>query len=307
MHSSASVNMASRSRRPGAGNPLPIWAALMVLSGLLLTAPGCTWLSHLGTTQYGSEYGRTYFIGGAGPIGNVIGTTSVPKGLRDANYRGSTEVFAWQSVVGGTLRDQMDRERNEDQARRLAARIVAYLDEYPGRRVNIVALSAGTGVATWTLEALPANYRVGTVVFLGSSLSRRYDLTAALAKVEGHLYNFSSTRDPLLKFGLPVTGTVDREDDGAGAAGLYGFILPSEADEATRELYRRRLRNRPYRTAYREFGNYGLHADATHEKFVSHVVAPLLMEDLEIPQDIHDYALPPALPPPFGIEITSYE
>ncbi len=241
-------------------------------------ATGCTWMSYLGTDERGGELGRIYFIGGAGSIGNVVGTVDVPRGLRQAGYRGSIEVFGWQSVVGGTLRDLMDRTRNEREARRLARRIKAYLREYPGRRVDLIALSAGTGIATWALEALPARCRVGTVVYLGSAMSRDYDLSAALARVDGHLYCFYSARDPLLLYGLPITGAVDRESRLAGAAGLYGFSLPPEADEDTRRVYAEKLRARPYRSEYAEYGYYGLHADSTAPGFIAHVVYPLLSE-----------------------------
>ncbi len=256
-----------------------------VLCGLLpfvcLSAGGCTWMSYLGTDERGSDLGRTYFVGGAGPVGQVVGTIDVPRGLRDGHYKGSIEVFAWQSVVGGTLRDQMDRSRNESQARRLAQRIVDYLDQYPGRRVNIVALSAGTGITTWALEALPPGYRVGTVVFLGSSLSRQYDLSAALQRLDGRLYCFYSSRDPVLRYGVPIAGSVDREFGIADAAGLYGFLLPPNAGTLTRELYREHLRNRPYLSRYVRYGYRGLHTDSTSPRFIARVITPLLAEPLE--------------------------
>jgi pimeloyl-ACP methyl ester carboxylesterase len=152
--------------------------------------PGCACLSYLGTDEHGRELGRTYFVGGAGGVGNVVGTIDVPKGLRAAKYRGSIEVFGWQSALGGTLRDMLDRGRNESEARRLAQRIQDYLDQYPGRRVNIIALSAGTGIATWALESLAPKYHVGSVVFLGSALSREYDLGVAVRPINRHQYVF---------------------------------------------------------------------------------------------------------------------
>jgi len=237
-------------------------------------------MSYLGTDTRGSEHGRTYFVGGAGGIGNAVGTVDVPKGLREARYKGSIEVFAWQAVLGGTLRDLVDRDRNEGQARRLAARIEEYMDAYPGRRVNIVALSAGTGIATWALEALPKERSVGTVVFLGSALSRNYDLSAAMQKIDGHLYCFYSADDPLLRYGLPITGSVDRKDGETSAAGLYGFTLPAKADNAKRDWYRSKLRNRPYKSEYAAYGYYGLHADSTSPQFIAKVVYPLLCEEL---------------------------
>ncbi len=251
---------------------------MLVLAASLSCLSGCAALSLLGTDEHGRELGRTYFVGGAGSVGNVVGTIDVPKGLRAARYRGSIEVFGWQSALGGTLRDMLDRGRNEAEARRLAERIERYLDQYPGRRVNIIALSAGTGIAAWALESLAPKYHVGSVAFLGSALSREYDLGPALRRIDGHLYVFYSERDPLLKYGLLLTGSVDRES--TGAAGLYGFELPSGANEKTRRAYADKLRLRPYKPEYGNYGYYGGHTDSTSPKFIAKVVYPLLNEKL---------------------------
>jgi len=236
-------------------------------------------IPRLGTDRTGHEYGQTYYVGGAGPFGN-IGTIDVPKGLRRAGYKGAIEVFGWQSILGGTLRDQIDRERNEEQARLLAERIQQYLDEHPGRPVHIVALSAGTGIVTWALEMLPEGCRVGNVVFLSSSLSRGYDLAAALKHIDGRLSNFHSSRDPVLRYGVAITGSIDRESFSPSAAGLHGFSLPLDADEDVRQLYKLRLRNRPYQSSWARYGYRGYHTDNTTVEFVRHVVAPLVVQAL---------------------------
>jgi pimeloyl-ACP methyl ester carboxylesterase len=252
--------------------------SILSLVGILNTLSGCAALSYLGTDEHGRELGRTYFVGGAGSVGNVVGTIDVPKGLRAAKYRGSIEVFGWQSALGGTLRDMLDRGRNEAEARRLAERIENYLDKYPGRRVNIIALSAGTGIATWALESLAPKYHIGSVVFLGSAMSREYDLGPALRPINGHLYVFYSERDPLLKYGVALTGSVDREF--TGAAGLHGFELPARASEQTRRAYADKLRLCPYKQDYADYGYHGGHTDSTSPKFIAKVVYPLLNEKL---------------------------
>jgi len=247
----------------------------LALAAGLAGLSGCTWISYLGTDPTGSEFGRTYYVGGAGPFGNV-GTIDVPKGLRQAGYRGSIEVFAWQSVVGGTLRDQIDRSRNEEQARRLARRIQAYTRRYPGRPVNLIALSAGTGIVTWALENLPDRVHVNTVVFLASSLSRNYDLTRALRHVDNKLYCFYSPDDPILRYAVPIAGSVDRERFSPEVAGLLGFVLPHNASEETTRLYDTRVQNMPYRRHYARYGYRGRHTDTTSVEFIQYVVAPLL-------------------------------
>jgi pimeloyl-ACP methyl ester carboxylesterase len=240
--------------------------------------------SRIGTDDTGLEHGKTWYIGGAGPVGDAVGALDVPRGLRNAGYRGAIEVYGWQSE---TLRDQVDRSRNEKLARQLAGHIQKYLDAHPGRRVNIIALSAGTGIATWALESLDEGYRVGTVVFLASSISRRYDLSRALSRIDGRLYCFYSTRDNMLRLGVPFTGSVDRKGGSATVAGLYGFALPPMPEAETLQIYRERLRNRGYRREYRRYGYRGDHTDGTAPRFIEKVVAPLLMEptDPQVPPE----------------------
>lgn len=284
---------AGRVRRISLGWGVPVALLALLVVGLPPLA-GCTWISYLGSDPTGAPYGQTWYVGGAGPFGHV-GTLDVPAGLRHAGYRGAIETFGWQSVVGGTLRDQLGLERNQAEARRLARRITAYVQRYPQGHVNIIALSAGTGIATWALEALPEHMRVGTVIFLASSLSRDYDLGPALRRIDGQLYNFHSVDDPILRYGVPLTGTVDRRRYDPGAAGLLGFEPPPEADEETRRLYALRVRNKPHRPRYALFGYSGGHTDGTSKLFVQHVLAPLLLTPTD-PEPAETAA--PLHPPP---------
>jgi pimeloyl-ACP methyl ester carboxylesterase len=270
-----------RGVRPGPGGEfMSAVQRLLLLVVLLSSGGGCTWVSYLGTDPTGEQLGKTFYLGGAGTLGHV-GTLEVPRGLRQGGYRGSTEVIGWQSWIPSTLRDQIDVIKNRSEAQRFARRIRDYLDRYPDRRVNIIALSAGTGITTWALEELDPRYRIGTVIYLSSSLSREYDLSAALRRIDGRLYNFHSTKDPVLRFGVPLAGTVDREYEGPGVAGLQGFAPPPGASEETRALYRERVRNRPWRQQYARFGYRGQHTDSTSVEFVEHVLTPLIEEELE--------------------------
>ncbi len=253
---------------------------------------GCMLIPRLGTDPNGDEFGQMWYLGGAGTFGN-IGTIDVPKGLRQAGYRGAIEVFGWQSIFGGTIRDQIDRERNVEQARRLAHEIEAYSRTHPGRPASIIALSAGTGITTWALELLPEDCHVGNVIFLSSSLSRGYDLTAALRRVDGRLYNFHSARDPVLRYGIAIAGSVDRETFSPSAAGLYGFSLPADPSAEVRQVYKRRLQNRPYQSTWARWGYRGYHTDSTNVGFVQHIVAPLVMKRLD-PDETPIASRPPA-------------
>lgn len=253
-------------------------ARLAALTLLFAPATGCVALAPLGSSEQGLERGKVWFVGGAGGLGNIVGTFDVPRGLRNAGYKGAINVFAWQSVIGGTLRDQMDRTRNEAEARRLAAEIQAYMDKYPGRPVSIVALSAGTGITNWALEALPTNRCVQTVVYLSSSMSATCDLTEALRRVKCRLHVFHSDRDPVLQLMMPLAGSVDRASSAAGALGVSGARFPTNTNPMTRELYQTRVRNHAYKDSYAQYGYFGMHTDSTAAGFIQHVVAPLILQ-----------------------------
>ncbi|NLG42874.1 MAG: hypothetical protein GX547_06485 [Phycisphaerae bacterium] len=262
------------------------FAAVVLFAAAVGLSAGCNPISRvdLGTDLRGSQHGRVYYVGGAGTFGNV-GMIDVPKGLRRAGWRGSVEVFKWQSTLGGTVRDQIDHERNREKARELAREIVSYARRYPGRPVHIVALSAGTGIATWALESLPDGVDVENVVFLASSLSRSYNLTSALRRVKRRVYNFYSPDDPVLRYALPITGSVDREHELLGSpavAGLLGFELRDVSSERARMLYDARVQNMPYRKKYREYGYRGNHTDVTSADFIEHVVAPLIIKQRHV-------------------------
>ena len=244
---------------------------------------GCGLPARMGTDLSGEEAGKTFYVGGAGMFGN-IGALDVPKGLRQGGFEGAAVIFDWQSRFGWSLRDQLDRSRNQEQALRLAQEIQAYQDRFPGKPVHIIALSAGTGIATWALEQLPDGYGVNAVVFFGSSLSRSYDLTGALGHVDGMLYNFYSSKDQVLRNLVPLTGTVDRRYSGKLVAGLRGFAIPRGVDGAGRDLYRARARNMPWVRAYRRYGYRGGHTDGTSRSFIRHIITPMLLEHRERPQ-----------------------
>ncbi|MBK8266928.1 MAG: hypothetical protein IPK83_00920 [Planctomycetes bacterium] len=165
--------------------------------------------------------GITYYVGGAGPMGN-IGSFDVPGGLRDGGYSGDVRIFNWQSWLHAG--DQLNIRRNRTKALELAELIRQNRRRYPDARINIVALSAGTGIASFALEYLPESAGVDLVVFLGCSLSSRYDLTRALRRVHDKLYVVFSPTDGVLKNLVWYTGTIDRSDSEEGIAGLEGFL-----------------------------------------------------------------------------------
>ncbi len=243
-----------------------------------LSAPGCGGAAKFasGLVQDGNRAsGVCYYVGGAGQIGNV-GFLSVPRGMQEGGFTGYVELVPWQTLTAAG--DQINLSRNRGKGVELAERITTFSRTYPGMPVMIIALSAGTGIATFALEALPENVRVQNVAFLGCSLSSRYDLTRALKRVEGHLYTFYSPTDTVLTRIVPYTGTVDRDDAAAGVAGLEGFRLPANPRRDTFRQYQKVL-NIPYQSRFAEADYRGEHMDAVERAFIARYVAPLLLDN----------------------------
>jgi hypothetical protein len=140
----------------------------------------------------------------------------------------------------------------------------------------MIALSAGTGIATFALEYLPERIQVDNVIFLGSSLSSQYDLTRAMKRVRGGLYCIHSPSDFILRDIVRYTGTVDRRDAIDGVAGLQGFILPTHGIDVAKRQYAK-LHNVEYRDEFANVGYFGQHMDCTNRAFVREYLSGVLM------------------------------
>lgn len=219
------------------------------------------------------QFGITYYIGGAGPIGNV-GSFDVPGGMRDAGYKGRVHVHTWQSW--NHAGDQMDLSRNRQKAAELADEIRRYRRRYPRGEINIIALSAGTGIASFALEFLPEKIDISNVFFFSCSLSSRYDMTRALKRIKGKLYVLYSPYDRILKNLVWYTGTVDRSDSKEGIAGLEGFRMPFLSRRDTLVQYQK-LQNIPHRFEFSGADYDGGHTDVTSRAFVGLYIAPAAM------------------------------
>lgn len=259
----------------------------LVVAALLSSGSGCI----LGNRPQfvrggGAANQKTFYLDGAGNMG--FGKETVPLGLTDGGYRGEVDHFNWSTYLG-PLMDQMAYSHNRRQGRRLAQKISDYLDKHPQGSVNIIALSAGTGVAVFALESLPARYQIDNLVMLSSSLSADYDLTRALRRVRGGAYFFWSPDDPILRGFVPLVGTVDRENT-SQVAGVVGARLPPGAGRDTRVWYASKVHNvRWY--AHGSLGPIQLrHAGTTDRTFVREMVAPILVRSAR-PE-------PAATPPP---------
>lgn len=220
-----------------------------------------------------AEHGITFYCPG---VANAdLGDAGIRAGLEEAGYRGQVARMTW-SVSFNPVIDQTVRVIAQQGGKRLADYIQEYLDKYPGQPVNVVGLSAGTGVAIWALEALKPQYKVDNVVLISSSLSHNYDVSPALRRVSGKIYNYYSPIDAVLAGPMKVFGSIDGvflED----AAGAVGIRVPPGADG--------RVVNIAWRAEFEKFGYYGGHGDGTNAEFVRYEIAPHLVKPLDEPPE----------------------
>lgn len=191
------------------------------------------------------------------------------RGLREGGFEGETEIYDWTGSDQGLLA-LTNNTRHRREAAEVARRITAIRRENPGREIVITAHSGGTGVAVYALQQLPDDVHVDRVILLASALSTDYDLSAALRRVDGPVFSFSSPFDvAVLKVGTTLLGTIDGKK--AAAAGCLGFVVPADADQ---EQYRK-LRQFEYDQRWMQWGNLGSHIGAMSRPFARMVLAPL--------------------------------
>ncbi|MFO1022452.1 MAG: DUF726 domain-containing protein [Planctomycetales bacterium] len=166
-------------------------------------------------------------------------------------------------------------KRNVTEAERIVAKILAYQQEYPGRPVHLVGHSGGGAMSILVLERLPEQNPVESVVLLGPALSRHYDLTVALRRVGGKVWNFYSYLDWFfLILGTSVMGTLDGRHH--ASAGALGFLPPKNASPDVQELYATKLREVGYQWRMLRSVNFGGHFGCVNRLFIEEWVAPLL-------------------------------
>jgi pimeloyl-ACP methyl ester carboxylesterase len=261
----------------GQGMRRSVWLSILVLAPIL---GGCG-------PQFGpkAENGITFYAPGAGNFD--LGDLGIREGLDEAGYQGQVASVLWTVSFNPAIDQRLGNARLGGV--KLARWIEDYADQYPGRPINLIGLSAGTGVAIWALEDLKEGYSVENVVLLGSSLWYRYDISKALRHVNGKIYNYYSSQDIILAGPMKVFGTIDGVfgEDGAGAVGLHP---PHDAD---------RVVNIRWEPAFKRYGNYGNHTDGTRAPFVKAYIAKhIISQPTEHAQ--HDETLArsaePALP-----------
>ncbi len=246
----------------------------IVITGLVFTGlTGCQ------TTTPDREArmsrGYIYYCDGAGGGGIMNWAGGLRQGLYEGGYPGAGEIFRWNTGLGVVADQDASVEYKRGKARELAQKAADYSRAHPGAPVTFIGLSAGTSIVVFALEQMPKPARIHDAVLFGASISSTYDLTRALQNLDGKMYVFTSEKDAVLGFLVPVAGTADRASGEVPSAGLRGFHLPRPATPETRQQYAK-IVTIPWRPEFAKFGYTGGHTDALRPRFVAAYLAPRL-------------------------------
>jgi hypothetical protein len=212
------------------------------------------------------------------------------RGLHDANFAGTIQVFDWTANDPG-MDALLAYKRNHNQARKIAGILAQRRAADPAGKLLLTSHSGGGGLAIWALEDLPPGVMVDDALLMSPALSPTYDLSRALSHVSGHLYVFSSLADLfVLGTGTRVFGTIDGVK--TDAAGRVGFIQPATADP---QQYKK-LISEPYDPSWMKYNDFGDHIGGMTRLFSRNVLAPLLLSGKLPP-----VSMPTTAPTPTGL------
>lgn len=242
---------------------------------LAAVAAGCHAPSSL-TTAARYRHGLVLILPGI--EGRSLWNRNIAVGLDKGGVRSAIEIQDWTTgVPGNFVANLTDFDRNLQQARMLAGRIVEYESAHPDRPVHLIGHSGGGGMVVLTLEALPPGRVVDGAILLAAAISPDHDLTVALRRTRWGICNFYSPRDvTLLKVGTSLLGPIDRAY--GPAAGAVGFREPAGLDVGGRKLYEHRLRQIGWSERMRAFGADGTHTGWASQTFARTYLAPLILE-----------------------------
>jgi pimeloyl-ACP methyl ester carboxylesterase len=179
--------------------------------------------------------------------------------------------FYWSHGTGQLFLDLFDRPHLLRKSCELADAVSAVLAKDSATPIFLIGRSGGAALVIHTAEQLPPQ-SLERIVLLSAGLSSGYDLRPALRAVRGEIVNFHSKNDQIvLNWGTRTFGTLDRVR--SPGAGLKGFVLPKDLDEADRALYAR-LVQIPWQPRMLTVGNTGGHLSTSLPLFLGAEVAP---------------------------------
>ncbi len=180
--------------------------------------------------------------------------------------------FAWSHGYRRLLLDQIDMAHAKTQGARLAEKILERQRAEPGRRVVVVAHSAGCAVALEAGDALPAD-AIDRMILLAPSVSTGFDVRPSLRSAREGIDVFCSKKDWVaLGFVTRVVGTTDKF--WAPAAGRHGFDLRQQ--QTAEDQLAARLRQHFWSPEVAWTGHTGGHHGMHTQAFLHTYVFPLM-------------------------------
>ncbi|MCK6456595.1 MAG: hypothetical protein L6Q92_08715 [Phycisphaerae bacterium] len=185
----------------------------------------------------------------------------------------SAQLWDWTRIEPqfsfDNLHNLTNLERNLRRAKQLAGQLETWRVNHPTTRISILAFSGGAGIAAFTCEALPADFRFDRIVLVSGGLSPGYDLTPVLRRTERGLFNYYSSEDRYVLRDLTrLHGTMDRKN--SDSCGLTPFKRPADTQLAAK------LRQLEWRPEMKKLGNDGGHVGGLATPFLRDYVFPLL-------------------------------
>ena len=198
---------------------------IILFFGLIFSLAGCSSATSVSSGK--ADKGSVWLVPGI--EGQTLLVGDVEKALRFNGYQGIIKRYNWGNPLM-PLKNLRNEKHKEFQSQKLADEIIAFSQDNPEAPIDIIGYSAGAGLAVLAIEKLPENIRVRNVTLVHGALSPEFDLTAALAKIDGRLKNLYSTADWLvLGLGTRIFGTIDGEN--TDSAGMIGFDVEKSVPE----------------------------------------------------------------------------
>ena len=220
------------------------------------------------TNSPGTAPGMILFVPGASGDGSWY--KNIVPAIRDSSDQRTIKCIDWGAPKFAFVFNFNTPSIHEAAERKLADEIVCYRKAYPRDPLDIIAHSAGGGVALGALTRLPTGIRVDKVILLHPSVSPTYPLTAPL-KACDCVELFCSDQDKtFLSWRTSTFGTYDNVN--TKAAGNQGFDL-----SALSAAVRSKIRTHAYTESDRALENDGDHFGALSLPFLRERVVPLLL------------------------------
>ncbi len=209
-----------------------------------------------------------YVVDGAGDYRGC--STALTKAMFAEGNPVELSTVAWSHGYRKLLLDQVDVVHARRQGIKLADTIREQKARESGRRIVVVAHSAGAAVALAAAEQLSAD-TIDRLVLLAPSVSKSYDLRPAVAACREGIDVYCSTRDRwALGIAMRLVGTTD-DRHSRKAAGRLGFEVPCavELSEQVRQHF--------WSPENKADGHDGGHYGAYSETYVRRYILPLLV------------------------------